>query len=109
MQNRIKQIYNLSYAEHEFEVSELVYVKFQPRWQTLVYQWSSTKLVACFYDLFKIIWKISKVAYELQLLPTSHIHSIFHMSLLKQHKGPSSMEITFDLLDIGPQISKDFK
>lgn len=45
------------------------------------------KVVVCYYGPFKILDKVGVVAYKFQLLDTSRIHPIFHVSLLKKTIG----------------------
>ena len=48
----------------------------------------SKKLTARYYGPFEVIGQRSPVTYELRLPAASNIHPIFHVSLLKPHKGP---------------------
>ncbi|GKF93054.1 hypothetical protein Tco_0279773, partial [Tanacetum coccineum] len=52
------------------------------------------KLAAHFYRPFLSIDKIGNVAYKLQLLESSKIHPIFHVSLLKHVVGNHAVEPT---------------
>lgn len=51
--------------------------------------------------LFQILKHIDNVAYQLTLPPTSNIHDVFHVSLLKPFKGPppSTMPTLSNLYD----------
>lgn len=41
-----------------------------------------------YYGPYKVIGKIGTVAYKLELLSTSSVHPVFHVSLLREYKGP---------------------
>jgi hypothetical protein len=47
----------------------------------------SKKLTARYYGPFEVIRQRSPVTYELRLPAASNIHPIFHVSLLKPHRG----------------------
>lgn len=46
------------------------------------------KLLPKYFDPFQIIAMVGSVAYKLGLLVGSQIHDVFHVSLLKEYKGP---------------------
>jgi hypothetical protein len=47
----------------------------------------SLKLTTRFYEPFRVMERIDKVAYRLQLSESADIHPVFHVSQLKRHLG----------------------
>lgn len=64
----------------------MVYLKLQPYRQASV-SMRNMKLAPKFYGLYKIMKKVGKVAYKLELPSTSRVHPTFHVSQLKKHIG----------------------
>lgn len=67
-----------------FQVSGQVFLKLQPYIQTSLAPHANHKLSFKFFRPFPIIRKINKVAYELQLPPSTTVHPIFHVLRLRQ-------------------------
>lgn len=87
-QNRMRQLADKHRSEREFQVGDWVYLKLQAYKQHSVAQRPHHKLSSRFYGPYQVLKRVGKVAYTLQLPPTSKIHPTFHVSLLKKHHGP---------------------
>ncbi|KAL1222278.1 hypothetical protein V5N11_026795 [Cardamine amara subsp. amara] len=74
--------------EGVYQVGELVYLKLRPYRQAYVAQRRSEKLAPRYFGPFEITERIGKVAYRQKLPPTSLIHPVFHVSLLKKVASP---------------------
>lgn len=76
-------------------MGDLAYVKLQPYRQTSLVLRQSLKLSAKYYGPYKIIAKIGKVAYKLELLPEfNSLCFAFHVSLLKKKVGTLDDDFT---------------
>jgi len=71
----------------ELKEGDLVLVKLQPYRQHFVALRRHQKLGLRHFGPFKIIKKLSDVAYKLELLEETKIHNAFHVSVLKKFKG----------------------
>ncbi|GJV60973.1 ATP-dependent DNA helicase PIF1-like protein [Tanacetum coccineum] len=85
--NRMEMQANRSRREVEFNVGDKVLVKLQLYRQITLARRLSNKLAKRYYGLFEILERVGKVAYRLDLSPTSKIHPVFHVSLLKPFIG----------------------
>ena len=93
-------------SERQFEVGSLVYLKLQPYIQTSVAPWSNQKLAFRFYGPFKILKRIGKVAYHLDLPESCKIHPVVHVSQLKMHVPPNE-QVSSDISTVPLDSSQE--
>ncbi|KAL0315439.1 UNVERIFIED_CONTAM: hypothetical protein Sradi_5422100 [Sesamum radiatum] len=70
-----------------FVADDWVLLRLQPYRQLMVHRRSSIKLSRHFYGPFRIVKHIGQIAYKLALPIGSHVHPIFHFSLLQPFDG----------------------
>lgn len=87
-QNRMKQFADRKRSERQFDNGDMVYLKMQPYRQNAFGLRGSLKLRSKYYGPFRIMKRIGKVAYQLNLPEEAAIHPVFHASQLKKHLGP---------------------
>ena len=80
----------------------MVYLKLQPYRQAAFGIRGSLKVRSKFYGPFKVIEKVGKVAYRLQLPEGAGIHPVFHVSQLKKHLGQHVVPMP-NLPAVGPE------
>ncbi|GJR22850.1 retrotransposon-related protein [Tanacetum coccineum] len=83
-QDRMKTYADKKRSEKEFAVGDLVYLKLQPYIQLTLKVHKQHKLSTKKFGPFKVLQKIGRVAYKLELPSTANIHPVFHVSLLKK-------------------------
>ena len=102
-QQKMKAHVDSKRKDVQWKVGEFVCLKLHPYRQATLARRVNEKLAPRFYGPFRILEQIGPVAYKLELPYTTHIHLVFHVSLLRKAMGsqlvsstiPSS--ITMDL------------
>lgn len=76
----------------QFEVGDMVYLKYRPFRQSSLFRPETRKLAPRFFGPFEVVGRIGATAYRLRLLEGSRVHPVFHVSLLKKAIGTSIVE-----------------
>jgi hypothetical protein len=88
-QQRQKRQADKNRSERSFSVGDRVYLKLQPYVQSSLARRANHKLAFKYFGPYEISAKVGAVAYKLDLPPSSSIHPVFHVSLLKRAIGNS--------------------
>ena len=87
-QNRMKQQVDQHHNEISFDVGDWVFLWLQPYNQMFLKQAKKdNKLSPKYYGPYKVLQKISTMAYRLELPAASRLHPVFHASCLKKVIG----------------------
>lgn len=73
--------------ERQFAVGDLVYLKLQPYTQSFISRCAHQKLAFKFFGPYRILERVGKVAYRLELPSTASLHPMFHVPQLKLSAG----------------------
>lgn len=82
-QNRMKLLADKKRKDQEYTVREQVLLKLQPYAQSSLVNRPYPKLAFKYYGPYKVLERIGRAAYRLELSADSLIHPIFHVSQLK--------------------------
>jgi hypothetical protein len=84
---RMKSQAGKNRTEREFNIGDLVFLKLQPCIQSSLAPKANQKLAYKYFGAFPVVQRVGKVAYKLELLDSSRIHPVFHVSQLKKAVG----------------------
>lgn len=83
--NRMKQLANWKRRDVSVNVGDNILLKLHHYRQHSTFNRIYQKLASRFYGPYPILEKIEPIAYKLDLPPSTRIHPMFHVSLLKQY------------------------
>jgi len=89
-------------TERNFQVGDQVWLKLQPYAQSSVPTRLNHKLSYRYFRPYAVEAKIGSIAYKLKLPPTSNVHPVFHVSLLKKVTGMTDIVPT----PLPPEVPK---
>ncbi|XP_071924852.1 uncharacterized protein [Coffea arabica] len=107
-QNRQKCYADNRRKDLEFEVGDRVFLKITPLWS--VTAGKGKKLQLRFVGPFKILQRVGKVVYRLELPPNlSRTHDVFHVSMLKKYYPDPSHILQSEEIEIDESLTYEEK
>ncbi|XP_024965110.1 uncharacterized protein LOC112505432 [Cynara cardunculus var. scolymus] len=85
-QHKMKQSAD-GHKEVNFDVGDTVFLKLRPYRQKSLKKSNNQKLSARFYGPFKVVGKVGRVGYRLELPASTRLHPVFHVSQLRRATG----------------------
>jgi hypothetical protein len=105
VQQKMKSSADKKRIFREFAVDDLVFLKLQPYIQNSVAVRSNQKLAYKFYGPYRVLARVGKVAYRLDLPKSSRIHPVIHVSQLKRVLGNHiQVQTEIPVFDPGMQV-----
>lgn len=86
-QHKMKEYKYKQHKDVTFKPNDWVLLKLQPYRQQSLSRRTSQKLSCRYYGPNKVVRRIGMVAYELELPPSSKLHPVFHVSMMRRFYG----------------------
>ncbi|XP_070050793.1 uncharacterized protein [Nicotiana tomentosiformis] len=104
-QNRQKSYLDVRHRDLEFKEDDWVFLKVSPM-KGIMRFGKKRKLNPRYVGLYKIIHRIGKVAYNLELPPEmSLVHLVFHVSMLKKVVGDPTLTVPVEAIEVNEKFT----